>query len=84
MEREEKYLSVLLFSKALLDMILRQYGGRAQRLWRIADQAARHIPRGKMAVALTTCCPFDSAARISFSRVIPMFIDDGSPVRRAL
>lgn len=43
------------------------------------NQASRRTPRGKMAVALTTCCLFDSAARISFSRVIPMFIDDGSP-----
>ena len=43
------------------------------------DQTVKHIPRGKMAVALTTCCLFDSAARISFNRVIPMFIDDGSP-----
>jgi len=43
------------------------------------DQTVKHIPRGEMAVALTTCCLFDSAARISFNRVIPMFIDDGSP-----
>lgn len=42
-------------------------------------QTVKHISRGKMAVALTTCCLFDSAARISFNRVIPMFIDDGSP-----
>lgn len=41
-------------------------------------QTVKHILRGKMAVALTTCCLFDSAARISFNRVIPMFIDDGS------
>ncbi|CAL1675657.1 unnamed protein product [Lasius platythorax] len=43
------------------------------------DQTVRYILREKMAVALTTCCLFDSAARISFSHVIPMFIDDGSP-----
>lgn len=42
------------------------------------DQTMKHIPRGKVVVALTTCCLFDSAARISFNRVIPMFIDDGS------
>lgn len=42
-------------------------------------KGVRYILRGKIAVALTTCCLFDSAARISFSHVIPMFIDDGSP-----
>lgn len=39
---------------------------------------------GKMAVAVTTCCHFDTAARISFSRVIPTFIDDGSTRLRAI
>lgn len=70
--------------KVRLKTSLWQYGGRVQQLWRIADQTVRYIPRGKIAVALTTCCLFDSAARISFSRVIPMFIDDGSPVHQAL
>ena len=57
----------------------RREGDRWQR------PAKRIYPAGgKMAVAVTTCCHFDTAARISFSRVIPTFIDDGSTRLRAI
>lgn len=59
-----------------------QYDERA--VVTLKDQTVRYILREKMAVALTTCCLFDSAARISFSHVIPMFIDDGSPCPQSI
>lgn len=67
--------------------ILRQYGGR--RTVRVFgrcenDAGTKAYPAGKMAVALATCCHFDFAAGISFSSVIPVFIDDGSAVHEAL